>query len=282
MEYNITYHCENSYKNPVSGAHWQFLVIPLEDDTQKIESINFENSLLEKGEYSINGFEFKTLRIKTSKTFSKVTFTVQLKLWKENINPFNFTPETDPAESFDILDRLDFKTNHQTFLKSSKLTTLVNQEKFSYTFSKDLSIFQNLQNLNNFLFEHLTFETNQTAVNTTLDEVTTKQKGVCQDFAHLFCAIGRANGVPTRYVSGYLHQGNGYFGDSQMHAWVESFIPTIGWIGFDPCNGILAATDYIKVAHGRDYNDCPPIKGVLFTSGENVTSYKVQVESAQQ
>jgi transglutaminase-like putative cysteine protease len=104
-------------------------------------------------------------------------------------------------------------------------------------------------------------------------------KGVCQDFTHLFVAIARKNRIPCRYVSGYLNQGGGVVGAAAMHAWVEAFVPGNGWHGFDPTNNLLIDKNYIKTAHGVDYSDCSPIKGVLQTSGENHTKYQVKVRT---
>ena len=82
-------------------------------------------------------------------------------------------------------------------------------------------------------------------------------------------------------MSGYIHQGNNYFGDLQMHAWVEVLLPNIGWIGFDPTNDILVAQNHIKVCHGKDYKDCSPLKGVVYSCGDNETEYSVKVQSSQ-
>ena len=110
-----------------------------------------------------------------------------------------------------------------------------------------------------------------------------KEAGVCQDFTHLFLAIARKHKIPARYTSGYLHQGNGFKGDSQMHAWVECYIPEKGWLGFDPTNDLIALENHVKVAHGKDYQDCAPIKGILHTaSAANQTEYSVEVFSREE
>ena len=67
-----------------------------------------------------------------------------------------------------------------------------------------------------------------------------------------------------------------------MHAWSETYIPNIGWVGFDPTNNLLANDNHIKVAHGKDYNDCSPLKGVIYSQGKNKTSHSVIVSSQQQ
>ncbi len=141
----------------------------------------------------------------------------------------------------------------------------------------DKPIFFNLQRLMHWVYKELFYTPNVTCVDTRLEEVIRLKKGVCQDFSHLFIAIARVNGIPSRYVSGYLHQGHGYFGDSQMHAWTECFIPGLGWIGFDATNNIIANEDHIKVAHEKDYRDCFPFQGIIYTRGENHTQHLVQV-----
>src|SRR5690606_35595902 len=101
------------------------------------------------------------------------------------------------------------------------------------------------------------------------------------DYTHIFIGMCRYNGIPACYVSGYLNQGMDFVGSTLMHAWVEAFIPGVGWVGFDPTNNLLVNEHYIKVSHGADYADCSPIKGVLKTNGENKTSYQVKVFSQQ-
>lgn len=282
LEYAITYKAENSYENPVQEAHWQFLIIPEQNSTQELLEIKFHNSLNELNEYSINGYGFRTIRVRPRQQFKSVGFNASFKLIKKEVNPFDFLPKTDLKESYKKIGELDFKVEHEPFLRFTDLTSVPIKYESIFRFDNTKSIFENLQILNKWTFEHLFFKTGVTNVNTKLKEIIEKRHGVCQDFTHLFCAISRSNGVPARYVSGYLHQGNGYFGDSQMHAWAEAYVPEIGWIGFDPTNNLLANTNHIKVAHGKDYNDCSPLRGVVYTTGENTTSHSVKVDGHQQ
>ena len=67
-----------------------------------------------------------------------------------------------------------------------------------------------------------------------------------------------------------------------MHAWAEAYVPETGWVGFDPTNDLLVAENHIKVCHGKDYNDCAPLKGIVYGPGRNETKYSVTVQSAQQ
>jgi len=282
LEYSVTYCAENHYDRVVKNAIWQFLIIPEDNDNQELISIVFENSLNIPTQYSINGFGFKTLRLHPRIAFTDVRFKAVFKLHKQNINPFDFIPGEEPSVSYGRLTSLEFMTTFQPFLCPTNFTRLPQAADSSlFGFDRNASIFDNLLALNHWVYLHLYFQPGVTHVETILEEILKSRKGVCQDFTHLFCAVARKNRIPVRYVSGYLHQGNGYFGDSQMHAWAEAYIPEAGWIGFDPTNDILAGDNHIKVAHGRDYQDCSPLKGIIFSPGNNRTTHSVEVMARQ-
>ena len=279
-EYTIRYEAENTYDHPVIEASWQFLIIPEENESQGKPRIQFENSQQASWEYSVNGFGFPVIRVRNRRALEHIKFHGVFKLEKRVVNPFDFdlqsVPQWNPQDWADLPFRIAFST----FLRPTRLTTLPKSAD-TYNFSAAGNCLENLQGLNSWVFEHLDYKSGLTEVDTTLDQVLKLQKGVCQDFAHLFIAIARMNQIPARYVSGYLHQGMGFFGDAQMHAWAEAWVPGIGWIGFDPTNNIIAASDHIKVAHGRDYLDCAPLKGIVYGPGSNSTSHSVQVQTQQ-
>lgn len=282
LEYSITYTTENIYENWVHDAHWQFLIIPVQNLGQQFIGIDFTNSLGAQNQYSINGFGFQTIRVSPKQKFKQISFEGNFRLLKKEVNPFDFRSTQDPREAYENLRELEFRVNFDAYLKNTHFTSLPQDKKDIFVFDTSLSIFDNLQALNHWVYIHLYFKTGVTDVTTTLEKIINKRHGVCQDFTHLFCALARQNGVPARYVSGYLHQGNGYFGDSQMHAWAEVCIPDIGWIGFDPTNDLLAGTNHIKVSHGKDYDDCSPLRGVVHTTGRNETSHTVKVTAQAQ
>ncbi|WP_199255554.1 transglutaminase family protein [Mycolicibacterium mengxianglii] len=103
-------------------------------------------------------------------------------------------------------------------------------------------------------------------------------KGVCQDFAHLSLILLRGMGIPSRYVSGYLHpKPKAKLGDTiegESHAWVQVW--TGGWWNYDPTNDNGINEQYISVGVGRDYSDVTPLKGIY--SGAGSTDLDVLVE----
>ena len=85
-------------------------------------------------------------------------------------------------------------------------------------------------------------------------------------------AIARTWGIPTRYVSGYLHITGTEIGPipgSATHAWVESYLPGLGWVGIDPTNRTVVNRNYVMIAVGRDYQDVPPTRGVIEGGGDS-------------
>ncbi len=280
LDYNIKYVAKNTYENKASSALWQFLIIPEDNESQELIADTFTNSLKIPIERSINGYDFPTYRIRPKQSFEEIEFTADFKLVKKVENIFEKVSQEFSENEYNELRSLEFRAENDVFLRLTDLTTL--PQEVDFKFDENISLFQNLQDLNFWIKKEFTFKTNVTDIDTDLSHILEIKQGVCQDFTHLFIAIAKQFGIPSRYVSGYLHQGNGFFGDSQMHAWVECCLPNSGWIGFDPTNNLIAAENHIKVAHGKDYSDCPPLKGVVFSSGKNETEYTVQVSSQQQ
>lgn len=122
-----------------------------------------------------------------------------------------------------------------------------------------------LRELNARLNEYFEYVPKSTRVDSPIDEAIEKRQGVCQDFAHTMIALVRLLGIPCRYVSGYLHHTDEDGMRSlplATHAWIDAFLPHLGWVGFDPTNNVLAHDAHIRTALGRDYGDVPPTRGI--------------------
>lgn len=127
------------------------------------------------------------------------------------------------------------------------------------------------------------YDPKATVISTPLREVFEKRHGVCQDFAHVMIAGLRGLGVPAAYVSGYLRTyppaGQPRLqGADATHAWVAVWCGNdTGWIGFDPTNDLVVATDHIVLAVGRDFSDVSPVDGVIVGSRRQKLSVAVDV-----
>ena len=117
--------------------------------------------------------------------------------------------------------------------------------------------------LANAVHQSFEYKTAATRVDSPIDEALASRKGVCQDFAHILIALLRRVGVPARYVSGYLFHSRGErAAEGATHAWVEAWLPALGWVGVDPTSNVLAGERHVRVAIGRDYADVAPTRGV--------------------
>jgi transglutaminase-like putative cysteine protease len=124
-----------------------------------------------------------------------------------------------------------------------------------------------------FVFGFLKYVPHSTHVHTHMAEVMKDRRGVCQDFAHLLIGLCRALKIPARYVSGYLATEKA----SAMHAWVEVFIAGHGWRGLDPTHNRQIGETYVKIGHGRDYSDVPPISGNYHGTRERKMTVAVKI-----
>lgn len=141
-----------------------------------------------------------------------------------------------------------------------------------------------LKTLNKTLYDSFGYEAGVTRADSPIDDVLKAGKGVCQDFAHVMIAICRSWGIPARYVSGYLFTDRKHGDRSDpdaTHAWVEVFLPSVRWIGFDPTNNTHATERHVACAIGRDYSDVPPSRGVYKGEAESQLAVGVAVRKAR-
>jgi transglutaminase-like putative cysteine protease len=137
-----------------------------------------------------------------------------------------------------------------------------------------------LRELNTALYESFAYAPNTTHVDSLIDDALQSRQGVCQDFAHIMITLVRELRIPCRYVSGYLfhrREDHDRSEDDATHAWVEAFLPELGWVGFDPTNNLLAGERHIRTAVGRDYADVPPTRGVFKGDAESELDVGVKV-----
>lgn len=147
--------------------------------------------------------------------------------------------------------------------------------------SADLDIASWVRRLSAFVHSNFAYDQNVTTVHTTIDQFMALNRGVCQDFAHYMIAVCRHRGIPARYVSGYHFVGDLNAPETKFqhasHAWVEAYIPGLGWKAFDPTNDSKIGERYVKLGHGQDYTDIVPVKGVYRGSARQQLDVTVTV-----
>ena len=128
--------------------------------------------------------------------------------------------------------------------------------------------------------EHMTFDEDPTHSGTSGAEAFALRRGVCQDYAHIFIACARSAGVPSRFASGYFLRSDGVVRQQAGHAWAEAFVPGLGWVGFDPANGICTTDAHARVAIGLDYLGAAPVRGTRYGGGTETLTVAVTVDRA--
>ncbi|KQS53699.1 transglutaminase [Brevundimonas sp. Leaf363] len=130
--------------------------------------------------------------------------------------------------------------------------------------------------------EAVVFDTAATSAAHTAAEAYAMKRGVCQDHAQIFIATARRLGVPARYVSGHLHRSDGQIDQEASHAWAEAYVPDLGWVGFDPANGVCPTEHYVRVAVGLDALGASPIRGTSYGGGPETLTVALRVRPAPQ
>jgi transglutaminase-like putative cysteine protease len=114
-----------------------------------------------------------------------------------------------------------------------------------------------------------------------LDTLQTRS-GTCRDYALFMIEALRRLGIAARFVSGYLFipgdRAHGYAGGGSTHAWVQVYLPSAGWIEFDPTNGIVGTRDLVRVAVARDPRQAIPLHGTYLGSADAFVGMNVSID----
>ncbi len=131
--------------------------------------------------------------------------------------------------------------------------------------------------LSEYIFKNFTYKKGVTTNETSVDDIWKLKAGVCQDFAHLLLYMLRLMGVPSRYISGYICPGSSEWrGEGATHAWAEVWLPDKGWVGIDPTNNCKAGERHVRIATGRNFTDCTPVKGTYKGASEHTLEVTVK------
>ena len=226
----------------------------------------------------------------------KNTFTQQIYSLEYDINPMECSYiNKDVFENINLIGNIEKKHSYLKFYVSGiafigvnyKTQILNNIYRYSskYTqYTKSIMEFCNdyescnLENpfdraiyLMNKLYNKLEYKKGVTNTNTSAGEALDLGCGVCQDYSHILIALCRYNNIPARYVVGFM------VGEGATHAWVEVYCDGY-WLQLDPTHNKIVDDSYIKVAHGRDYNDCIIDKGIFIGNTKQTQRVYVNVQ----
>ena len=250
-----------TYAEPVRDSANQIMLMPVKDENQEVQSqrltITGEPHLqIFKDYYGNEVGSFMNIaphkELVIDSTIAVVT--------KARIFPQDDVPI---EQQWEHLYQIRYVVPFIDFLKQENFLALGEVKKIADAgFYKSVSVYVAVLQLTKYVYQNFKYIKGITSIETTLDEVWELKAGVCQDFAHMLLVTLRLLGIPARYVSGYVCPSDSDLrGEGATHAWVEAYIPFYGWLGFDPTNNCIVSELHVRLAIGRSFNDCSPVKG---------------------
>ncbi|WP_100609946.1 transglutaminase family protein [Confluentibacter lentus] len=175
------------------------------------------------------------------------------------------------------IDYMDFMLYNKAFGYNEEVLNIINTID-----TKTHSPYRVVLQLCEYVYKNFKYIQGITTVSSTPEEVWDLKAGVCQDFTNVLLQLVRMTGIPARYVSGYICPNETITrGEGATHAWIEAYIPFYGWFGVDPTNNAIANENHVRLAVGRNYDDCAPVKGVFKGNVESELLVKVEVSTTK-
>jgi len=250
-----------TYAEPVRDSANQIMLYPLKDEFQELLS----QKIFITGEPFIEVFKdyygnqigsFMNIAPHTElRIDSTVSVTTKPRLFP--------TDDQETSLQWANLEEIKFMVPFIDFLKQENFKDLAEVKAIADAgFYKTVSVYTAVMQLCEYVYKNFNYIKGITTVETTLDEIWKLKAGVCQDFAHILLVMLRLLGIPSRYVSGYVCPSDSSLrGEGATHAWAEAYIPFYGWLGIDPTNNCIVNDLHVRLAIGRSFNDCSPVKG---------------------
>ncbi len=280
--YDVVHSTEYTYEREVEHSTHIFRLMPNEDGLQEV--VNATLSLSSEGEDMRfeDVFGNQNIHYSIIRPYKRLTVSCRSLVKVFGAAPDDFAP--DQRQLFLPLSMMPWqRTMMDPYLLSPELPETQLTELLTYAMSfaerNGRHLMDTLNDINQTIYRDYRYVPGSTTLATTPFDVYALRSGVCQDFANLFICLARLLGVPARYRVGYVFTGTNYENKMQSdasHAWVEIYIPYLGWRGFDPTNGIRVAQDHVRVACGRNYLDATPTSGTIYRGGGKET-LRVQV-----
>ena len=259
--FNIHHITKYTYEGPVRDSANQIVLFPVKDEYQEV----LRQDLTITGEPLVEIFKDYYGNEVGSFTNAEPHSSLIIDSKLEVITKPRPAPEdtTDKESQWTMLDQIRWQVPYIDYLKQEKfqpvievLNTICPEKGRSQT---PLGAAQQLRT---YVYDNFNYIKGVTTIESTLDEVWKLRAGVCQDFAQILLVFLRLIQIPSRYVSGYICSNkNGMRGEGATHAWIEAYIPFYGWVGLDPTNNCVVSDLHVRLAVGRSFSDCSPVKG---------------------
>lgn len=277
--YKVKHVTRYSYSYPVIDCTNQIMLYPIIDGLLEVRNHEIKISTDPVVETFVDYFGnhigvFSIVKPHTSLLIESVADVIT-----KPINPP--TDDMNANEQWEILKNLKFHTAYIDFL-NPEIFTAAHEVKniLNDVVNVELTPLKNAVLLSEYVYNNFSYTKGITSVETKLDDVWKIKAGVCQDFAHILLIFLRMFDIPSKYVSGYIcPKDKEMRGEGATHAWVEAYIPNYGWLGIDPTNNCIVNDQHIRLATGRNFADCTPVKGTYKGSGEHTLEVSVEIKN---
>lgn len=264
---SFTYQTKYTFNTPIYEHYYTLKIFPRENDGQYMETLLETVSYGDSHSYSLDAFGNKTVYGYMAEPHEQFQFEIS------GIAVVNSAKKDRDAALLSLFRAPSAMTKPSDILKDSLIKACgMAQEKSCYHKKfEDMTEVEKVVYLSDYCHELLTYTPNVTNVYTNAAEALALGKGVCQDYSHILISFLRILHIPARYIVGFM-MGEGY-----THAWVEAWCDGC-WYGVDPTNSKIVDEDYIKISHGRDYNDTVVCKGHFYGQAKQTQEIWVQVK----
>lgn len=266
MRFKVSHTTEYKYAVPASESFAELRVWPQDNDSQRVLSRRLELSPDVRVDDYVDYFGNKVEFFSIPYRHNSLTVTSEADIETSSVVPPEASLSVSVGEARQIFNSHRYQLFE--FMQPSHHVPLHQHRRIRKKFFRQAdSIGDALRTLNSWIYKNFEYKPGETDISTPIQDIVSERRGVCQDFAHLMLAILRSNGIPARYVSGYIEAydpdkaGAQLIGAAASHAWVEVYLPGGIWWGLDPTNNQSAGERHIEVAFGRDYSDVAPMRG---------------------
>lgn len=287
MLYDIVLRIQYEYDRPVAGSRHVLYLTPADSEIQRVTA-----SLLditpEPDERAPRPDFFGNTAVEVAfrAPHAAIEFKVRARV-ERRLPPARVDTSPMLADLPNEIAAVRLLTNdspHHFLANSPRVRVLPEFEAYARAqIAPQMTTWQIVEAIGKALDRDIKFDPGSTNVDTPPEEAFLRRHGVCQDFSHIMIACLRAIGIPAAYVSGFLRtqpppDEERLEGADAMHAWVRAWCGReLGWMEYDPTNGLVVRDQHIIVAYGRDYGDVAPVRGVVRTSGGQSSTQAVDV-----
>ncbi len=279
--YHIKHITRYSYAAPVIDCANQLMLYPIQDSLQVLKKHELHISHKPELEEFVDYFGNRVGIFSVIDPITQLTIEsdIDIEIYPVTLPEINYSIKEQWEKLEEIREQfpyMDFMMLENFEHENEVLNVINNLVDLS------LSPFDTAQLLSKYVYDNFEYRKGVTTVETSAEEIWKLKAGVCQDFAHILLVMLGIVGIPARYVSGYICPKNHELrGEGATHAWVEVCVPFYGWMGLDPTNNCIAGDRHVRLAIGRNFSDCTPVKGTYKGSSEHTLEVSVTIENGE-